>query len=135
VTGTSRRNEPAQKYTVLGGWSVRDEIAVFTEVPFEDAIYTVSASGGRATRVAWEGREPRWSPDGRRIYFRGLKGIEHVPPEGGASLLVPIRSEDKTVVAYPMGSNEVSPDGKRLAGPPGYLRGAFGGGNPAEAHL
>jgi Tol biopolymer transport system component len=114
VTGTSRYGKAAQKYTKLGGWTTRDEIAVFTEAPFENAIYTVSASGGRATRVALEGREPRWSPDGGRIYFRGAKGIEHVPPEGGESGLVPIRSEDAVIVAYPMGSNAVSPDGKRI---------------------
>jgi Tol biopolymer transport system component len=114
VTAGSRYGKRGQKYTVLSGWSSRSEIAVFTEVPFEDAIYTVSASGGRATRIALEGREPRWSPDGGRIYFRGHEGIEHVPPEGGESLLVPIRSEEETVVAYPMGSNEISPDGKRI---------------------
>ncbi|MGD8898258.1 MAG: hypothetical protein PVJ73_19675, partial [Acidobacteriota bacterium] len=120
VTATSRRGEATQKYTVLGGWSARGEIAVFTEVPFENAIYTVSTSGGRATRVAWEGREPRWSPDGSRIYFRGLKGIEHVPPEGGESLVVPIRSDDEIIVAYPMGSNAVSSDGQRIVFAGGY---------------
>jgi Tol biopolymer transport system component len=114
VTRASRQGKPVQKYTTLSGWSARDEIAVFTEVPFDQAIYTVSSSGGRATRVALEGREPRWSPDGKRVYFRGLKGIEHVPPGGGESLLVPIRSDDEVVVAYPMGSNDVSPDGTRI---------------------
>ncbi len=114
VTGTLQRGEPAQKYTVLGGWSARDEIAVFTEVPFDEALYTVSASGGRATRVALEGREPRWSPDGKRVYFRGPKGIEHVPPKGGESIPVPIRSEDEIIVSFPVGSNDVSPDGTRI---------------------
>jgi Tol biopolymer transport system component len=114
VTRTSRRGELAQKYTVLGGWSARGEIAVFTEVPFDEAIYAVSATGGRATRVALQGREPRWSPDGERVYFRGQEGIEHVPPEGGESIPVPIRSEERVIVAFPSGSNEVSPDGKRI---------------------
>jgi Tol biopolymer transport system component len=114
VTRASRRGEPVQKYTTLGGWSTRDEIAIFTEVPFDEALYTVSASGGRATRVALEGREPRWSRDGKRIYFRGQRGIEHVPPEGGESLLVPILSEDEIFVSFPVGSNDVSPDGTRI---------------------
>lgn len=112
VTRASRQGEPAQKYTTLGGWSARGEIGVFTEVPFDAALYTVPATGGRATRVAWEGREPRWSPDGKRIYFRGQEGIEHVPPEGGESVLVPVGGE--ILAAFPMGSNDVSPDGKRI---------------------
>ena len=39
--------------------------------PFDEGIYTVPAAGGRATRVALAGREPRWSPDGSRIFYRG----------------------------------------------------------------
>jgi Tol biopolymer transport system component len=112
VTRASRQGKPVQKYTTLGGWSARDEIAVFTEVPFDEALYTVSASGGRATRVALEGREPRWSPDGKRLYFHGQEGVEHVPPEGGESVLVPVG--DEVFAAFPMGSNDISPDGKRI---------------------
>jgi Tol biopolymer transport system component len=127
VTAAARYGKPAQKYTVLGGWSARGEIAVFTEVPFEQAIYTVSASGGRATRVALEGREPRWSPGGDRIYFRGHDGIEHVPPEGGESRLVVIRSKEELIVSFPMGSNAVSPDGERIVFA-GFWRSGGGGG-------
>jgi len=114
VTDTTHYKTAAQKYTTLGGWSTHGEIAVFTEVPFENAIHTVSVSGGRATRVTLEGREPRWSPDGERLYFRGSEGIEHVPPGGGESLQVPIHAEEEIIVAFPSGSNEVSPDGERI---------------------
>lgn len=98
----------------LGGWSPRNEIALLLEGPFDEAIYTVPVSGGRATRVALAGREPRWSPDGKRIYFRGNTNIESIAAKGGDEKSVPIRGEFPMIVGFPMGSNEVSRDGKSI---------------------
>ncbi len=119
LVSTTLRGEPARKYVnLLGGWSRRDEIALLLDTPFDEGIYTVPAAGGRATRVGLVGREPRWSPDGSRIYFRGdsmAAQIASVPARGGVEKPVPIQSEypqAKVVVAFPVGSNDVSPDGK-----------------------
>jgi len=121
LVSTTLRGEPARKYVnLLGGWSRRDEIALLLDTPFDEGIYTVPAAGGRATRVGLVGREPRWSPDGSRIYFRGdswAAQIASVPARGGVEKPVPIQSEypqAKVVVGFPMGSNDVSPDGKTI---------------------
>jgi Tol biopolymer transport system component len=98
----------------LGGWSLRNEIAFLLESPLDEGIYTVPVSGGRATRIALEGREPRWTPDGKRVYFRGKTNIQSVAAAGGDERSVPIRGEFPMNVGYPMGSNEVSRDGKSI---------------------
>jgi Tol biopolymer transport system component len=122
IVSTTLRGEPARKFVnLLGGWSRRDEIALLLDTPFDEGIYTVPAAGGRATRVGLEGREPRWSPDGSRIYFRGeslATQVVSVPARGGVETPVPIQGEyppAKLVVAFPSGSNDVSPDGKTIA--------------------
>jgi Tol biopolymer transport system component len=121
LVSTTLRGEPAKKYVnFLGGWSRRDEIALLLDTPFDEGIYTVPATGGRATRVGLVGREPRWSPDGSRIYFRGdsmAAQIVSVPARGGEEHAVSILSEypgARLIVAFPSGSNDVSPDGKAI---------------------
>jgi Tol biopolymer transport system component len=104
----------------LGGWSLKNEIALLLESPLDEAIYTVPVSGGRATRVALSGREPRWSPDGRRIYFRGKTNVESVAASGGDERSVPIRGESRVIVGFPAGSNEVSRDGNSIVFYGGY---------------
>jgi len=121
LVSTTLNGEPARKVVnLLGGWSRRDEIALLLETPFDEGIYTVPVAGGRATRVALAGREPRWSPDGSRIYFRGdsMAGqIASVPARGGVEKPVPIQGEypQATLIAeFPGGSNDASPDGKTI---------------------
>jgi Tol biopolymer transport system component len=121
LVATTLNEEPARKVVGhLGGWSRRGEIALLLEAPFDEGIYTVPAAGGRATRVALAGREPRWAPDGSRIYYRGdtwTGQIASVPARGGEERAVPIQSEypdARLVVAFPSGSNDVSPDGRTI---------------------
>jgi Tol biopolymer transport system component len=121
LVSTTLRGEPARKYVNdLGGWSRRDEIALLLDTPFDEGIYTVPAAGGRATRVGLVGREPRWSPDGSRIYFRGdsmAAQIVSVPARGGVEQPIPIQGEypdARLVVAFPSGANDVSPDGETI---------------------
>jgi Tol biopolymer transport system component len=121
LVSTTLRGEPAKKYVnFLGGWSRRDEIALLLDTPSDEGIYTVPAAGGRATRVGLVGREPRWSPDGSRIYFRAdsiTTQIVSVPAQGGEEQPVPIQGEypeAKLIVEFPVGSNDVSPDGKAI---------------------
>jgi Tol biopolymer transport system component len=104
----------------LGGWSRKNEIALLLESPADSAIYRVPVAGGRATLIALEGREPRWSPDGKRVYFRGKTNIESVASEGGDERSVPIRSEVPMIVWFPSGSNEVSRDGRSIVFAGGY---------------
>ena len=121
ITGTMLHGKPQHKFlNPFGGWSQKNEIALLLEGPFDEGIYTVPVSGGRATRVALDGRDPRWSPDGKRIYFRGKTNIESVAAEGGDERSVPIRGEFPMVVGFPMGSNEVSKDGKSIVFSGGY---------------
>jgi Tol biopolymer transport system component len=121
LVSTTLRGEPARKHVnFLGGWSRRDEIALLLDTPFDEGIFTVPAAGGRATRVGLVGREPRWSPDGSRIYFRGdsmAAQIVSVPARGGEERPVPIQGEypgARLIVAFPPGSNDPSPDGKTI---------------------
>jgi Tol biopolymer transport system component len=107
--------KPVSKFVnPLGGWSLKNEIALLLQTRVDAGIYTVPVSGGRATRIALEGREPRWSPDGKRVYFRGRTNIESVAARGGDERPVPIRGEPAMGVGFPMGSNEVSKDGKSI---------------------
>jgi Tol biopolymer transport system component len=98
----------------MGGWSQKNEIAFIVEKPIDSAIYRVPALGGRATLIALDGREPRWAPDGKRIYFRGKTNIESAASEGGNEKPVPIRYKVPLIVWYPTGSNEVSRDGSSM---------------------
>jgi Tol biopolymer transport system component len=111
----------------LGGWSAQNEIALLFQTPIDEALYTVPVSGGRPARVAMLGREPRWSPDGQSIFFRGQTNIEWVPAKGGKDTPVPIRGKLPMTVSFPVGSNDVSSDGKRIAFA-GSFRGGTGGG-------
>jgi Tol biopolymer transport system component len=111
----------------LGGWSAQNEIALLFQTPIDQALYTVPVSGGRPTRVAMLGREPRWSPDGQSIFFRGQTNIEWVPAKGGKDMPVPIRGKLPMIVSFPVGSNDVSSDGKKIAFA-GSFRGGAGGG-------
>lgn len=131
ITATTLHGKNRSKFlNPLGGWSRKNEIALLPEGPFDVGIYTVPVSGGRATRVALEGRDPRWSPDGERIYFRGKTNIESVAAEGGDERPVPFRGEVPMVVGFPMGSNEVSKDGKHIVFAGGYRPGK---GKPIDA--
>ncbi len=122
---TVRGKRQSKFLNPLGGWSKQNEIALLFETPVDHGVYTVPVSGGRATRVALTGRDPRWSPDGMRIYFRGATNIESVAAEGGDESSVPLRGDFPMTVAFPAGSNEVSRDGKRIVFYGGY-RGSKG---------
>ncbi len=102
---------------MLAGWTPDNKIGIFLVNPRHQAIYTVPASGGKAVQVTPEGFtfHPRWSPDGKRIFFRWDRGyIASVPAEGGEVSVVPIRSDARVVEALPGGGNAVSPDGKTI---------------------
>jgi len=100
----------------LAGWTPDNKIGALLKNPFHFAIYTVPASGGNATQVTPQGPtfNPRWSPDGERIYFRG-HGITSVPSEGGEISISPIDADSKISSSLQWGGNAVSPDGEKIA--------------------
>ena len=113
-----------QEAWLLSGWSPGNRIgAVFTK-PAETGLYTLPAKGGKAMQVAVGGGQPRWSPDGKQIYFikgtnnknsawQGLE-IASIPAEGGQSTTVPLRSVAQMYIPSFGVGNRVSPDGKRI---------------------
>ncbi len=114
---------PRSSWNMLAGWTPNNELGVFISTEEQCAIYTVPASGGRAVQITlteWP-YYPRWSPDGERIYFRGVFDKEenkvpilYVPSEGGDSVQVLVRSERRLISRVPGGGLNVSPDGKKI---------------------
>lgn len=104
----------------LTGWTPDNKIGLLLETPYYEHVYTVPASGGKASQVSpLEGLAgiPRWSPDGKRIFFRWKGGgLGSVPSDGGEvrahSGLDNFRDETGFFTNYPSAGNSVSPDGK-----------------------
>ena len=106
----------------ITGWTPDNKIGLLLETPYHEYVYTVPASGGKASQVSpLEGLAgvPRWSPDGERIYFRWKGGgLGSVPGEGGEVSVHTgfdqLRNENGFFTIYPGAGNSVSPDGKLL---------------------
>lgn len=114
---------PGESYNILAGWTPDNELGVFIQLEEHSAIYTVHASGGKAVQVSSEEQYPyytRWSPNGKRIYFRGVnvekQGVNklYISATGGKSVEVPVRSEKNIYSRIPGGGFNISPDGKKL---------------------
>jgi Tol biopolymer transport system component len=117
VAGPTKIGLPNATDDLLGGWTPENKIALFFSSPEHEAIYTVPASGGKATQVTPSGLafHPRWSPDGKRIYYRsGFGDLASVPTGGGEASLIPKRSDPMVIEATPGGGNAISPDGKKI---------------------
>ena len=118
---------------ILSGWTPGNELGVFIKSEKREALYTVSASGGRAVQITPEGGVyyPRWSPDGQRIYFRtfiggkdtgrltdlleGHESTVYVPARGGEVVEVPAQIELADLgIVIPGGGFDISPDGNRI---------------------
>jgi Tol biopolymer transport system component len=114
---------PRSSWNILAGWTPENELGVFMESERHIAIYTVPAQGGKAAQVApvvpWS-HYPSWSPDGRRIYFRGSfhdeknVSVAYVPSAGGDPVQVSVQSKRGLVSRVPGGGHNVSPDGKKI---------------------
>lgn len=103
-------------FGMLAGWTPNNEIGLFQWSKEHIAIYSVLASGGKAVQVTPEEPwpyYPRWSPDGKHIYYRG-NGIRSVPSDGGNPVEVPVQSARKLMSKVPGGGHNISPDGKKI---------------------
>lgn len=101
----------------LAGWTPDNKIGILLKNPIHYAIYTVPASGGPATQVTTQGAtfNPRWSPDGERIYFKLEDSIVSVPSDGGEISISHIDADPNFSLSW--GGNAVSPDGKKIVFP------------------
>jgi Tol biopolymer transport system component len=108
---------PLASYQEVAGWTSDNKIGLQLMNPEYEIIYTVNSSGGIATQVTQQGwtEYPKWSPDGKKIFFRGDRGkIAYVPSGGGAIDSIPIQSEFEMFTAAPGSGNDISPDGKTI---------------------
>jgi len=100
----------------LAGWAPDNKIGIISSSP-EFALYTVPAAGGKAAAVKIGGyaTQPRWSPDGKKIYYLDKDGlISFIPAEGGDASIVSIQSETKFVIIGWGAGLAISPDGHRI---------------------
>jgi Tol biopolymer transport system component len=143
VAAPTKVGLPDAAYDLSAGWTSEDKIALFFPSPHHQAVYTVPASGGKATQVTPSGipSHPRWSPDGKRIFLRWGKGeLASIPAGGGEPSLIPKGSNSTVIEASPGGGNAISPDGKKIvfAGAQKGLEGVHiwtipvGGGEPTR---
>ena len=111
---------PLETLHMVAGWTPDNKIGLQLMNPMHNAVYTVPASGGKAVQVSPAGwpENPRWSPDGKRIYFREFRdgvNISSVPAGGGeVTIVLPFRSGKGVYESAPGGGNDISPDGKKL---------------------
>jgi Tol biopolymer transport system component len=117
-TAKPTRFDPPHPFSsVLAGWTNDNEIGLVLRSSGYAAIYTVPTSGGQASQVTppnvWS--NPKWSPDGKRIFFRNQSGhVSSVAAEGGEVIDVPVHSDVKILEPSVGGENAISPDGKTI---------------------
>ncbi|MBM3285656.1 MAG: hypothetical protein FJY81_07260, partial [Candidatus Aminicenantes bacterium] len=112
---------PQSSIGFLSGWTPDNKIGLLFVTPYHEYVYTVPVSGGKATQVspleALAGI-PRWSPDGKRIFFRWKGGgLGSVPGDGGEVKIHPALKDPRKTgffTIYPGAGNSVSPDGKSI---------------------
>lgn len=121
---TVDRPEEVEGTILLAGWTPDNKIGVIFRSLTEFGLYTLPAEGGKAAMVAHGGYpvQPRWSPDGKRIFHTNENdeksgdwqklAMAVVSAEGGKVTTVPIQSEEKIFKPAWGGGNMVSPDGK-----------------------
>jgi Tol biopolymer transport system component len=127
----------------VAGWTPDNKIGLLLETPYHEYVYTVPVSGGKATQVSpidGLASHPRWTPDGKRIFFRWKGGgLGSVPNDGGEVRVHPALQDSRKTgffIIYPGAGNSISPDGKSIvfsagtatAGPNIYTMSLEGGG-------
>jgi Tol biopolymer transport system component len=110
--------------TLLTGWSDNNKIGMIIG-RVQCGIYTIPAEGGQAVMVFnGDATQPRWSPDGKLIFFRkeadqnadGWKDhkLAFIPADGGEiTNILTIHNDKMGFLPYGMG-NRVSPNGQKI---------------------
>ncbi len=110
----------------LAGWTPDNQIGAIVGTPGDFALYAQPVEGGKASFITHGGYpvQPRWSPDGKRIFHvnKAAEGsgdweryaIAYVSGDGGDVATVPLKSETKIRIwAYGAG-NRLSQDGQTI---------------------
>jgi Tol biopolymer transport system component len=113
---------PQKTWLPLAGWTADDKIGLVFGSPVEpvhQAIYTVPASGGKATQVTPSGsfHFPRWSQDGKTIWFLDANtrfALGSVPSIGGKISTLTTGTNPPVQGVPPGWGNAISPDGKKI---------------------
>jgi Tol biopolymer transport system component len=109
---------PRESQHPLAGWTPGNELGVFMNTPYHQAVYTVPAEGGKAAQITPDGFafHPRWTPDGKTIVYRSGNRfwLAAVPAEGGEVTEIPIVSDPEITPGIPGGGEHVSPDGQKI---------------------
>ncbi|MEE9472908.1 MAG: tetratricopeptide repeat protein, partial [Acidimicrobiia bacterium] len=109
---------PRESRHPVAGWTPSNELGVFMNTPYHQAVYTVPAEGGKAVQISPDGLafHPRWTPDGKTIVYRGgiRFSLAAVPAEGGEVTEIPIVSDPEITPGIPGGGEHVSPDGQKI---------------------
>ncbi len=122
--------EGVETLAVLAGWTPENKIGILATTKREFALFTLPSKGGLAAMVLKDDSwvyQPRWSHDGRQIYYttapgmgieQGLKlRLASVSAFGGSGELFPLlitNDGDTTRTITYQGGNRISPDGKML---------------------
>jgi len=112
---------------LLSGWTSDNRIGLLLVPKRQSALYTLPSSGGPATLLMNQGSisHPRWSPDGKQIFYvsRISNGdgqtartwLASVPATGGSVQIIPEDKNRETLWLWPYyGGNRVSPDGTTI---------------------
>ncbi|MDO9580477.1 MAG: hypothetical protein Q7J06_07915, partial [Bacteroidales bacterium] len=119
-----------EELMLLAGWTPDNKIGMLVTTKRKFALFTLPSKGGQAAIVlnddSWV-YQPRWSRDGRQIYYTTAPGLgleqglqlrlASVPVNGGSGKQLPLSTNQdgdtiRTIVYQ--GGNRVSPDGKML---------------------
>lgn len=117
IAPSSKFDLPGTTDLSLAGWTQDDKIGILIPKPSVQVLYTVPAGGGKAMQLTTcETAMPRWSPDGKRIYFAGEAedwgmGLKYVYAEGGK--VNRIAGIGVLLAVYPS-QITISPDGETL---------------------
>ncbi|MFH1766370.1 MAG: tetratricopeptide repeat protein, partial [Gemmatimonadota bacterium] len=121
---------PKSVHGALPGWTQEGDLGVFILTEYSGAVYTVPASGGRAVQLSsgggpegWD--NPRWSPDGSRIFVRLSEMTDSDPqtfrnwigsfPAGGGEMEeIPLQWDRPIIPRFPGAGIHVSPDGETV---------------------
>jgi Tol biopolymer transport system component len=117
---------------ILAGWTPENKIGFLLVTEQESAIYTLPVQGGQAAMIQRTPgafiSQPRWSPDGQRIYYSAppeevnSEGIPYsstslasVQSTGGKGNPLPSNLNEKNLRLFNYGGGqELSPDGKTM---------------------